>query len=162
MYGVMTWIVAEVKVDADDSRQLATRIAADVRFLPLEAKREIAVASPVAVKARLEELAAFQIWMDISAKSKSSPIVVRAQVVTQNYICFVYLPEACFSVLAKHAPTRSATRKCARFLCDDRIRAFRNAVAHANWSYRNDLQALIYWARKRADKDEPLTRFEVE
>ena len=42
------------------------------------------------------------------------------------------------------------------------MRAFRNAVAHANWTYRADCRALVYWARKGSDPNEPLEQFEVE
>ena len=38
---------------------------------------------------------------------------------------------------------------------------FQNAIAHANWSYRGDFNAIVYWARKGADPQENLERFEV-
>src|SRR5713101_3556353 len=85
-------IVSEIKILEDDSRKLATKIASDVRFLSPDVKAEIAAASPVALRDRLQELRAFQTWMDMVANSNTSPFVVRAQVLTQNYICFVYLP----------------------------------------------------------------------
>lgn len=91
------------------------------------------------------------------------PLVGRARVVTQMYICFVYLPESCFRILAKVAPSGSAARKSAQFLSNNPVRAFRNAFAHANWTYRQpDHAAITYWARKGSEPDEPLERFEVE
>jgi hypothetical protein len=93
--------------------------------------------------------------------SKPHPVVVRAQVVCQNYICFVYLGESCFNVLKKELPPGSAAKKCCRFLTDNPIRAFRNAVAHANWRYLPDFTGLEYWARKGAEPTEPMVRFEV-
>jgi hypothetical protein len=155
-------LVSEIKVSEDDSRKLATKIASDVRFLSRDVKTEIAAASPVALHERLQELRAFQGWMDTVANSDVSPFVVRAQVITQNYICFVYLPESCFSILSKNTPSGSVAKKCAKFLGADRIRAFRNAIAHANWSYRGDFGAVTYWARKGADPNDPLLKFEVE
>jgi hypothetical protein len=155
-------LVSEIKVSGADSRKLGTKIASDVRFLPRDVKAEIAAASPVALRDRLQELRAFQGWMDMVANSNVSPFVVRAQVVTQNYICFVYLPESCFSILSRNAPSGSVAKKCAKFLGADRIRAFRNAIAHANWSYRSDFGAITYWARKSADPNDPLSKFEVE
>jgi hypothetical protein len=155
-------LVSEIKISEDDSRKLATKIASDVRFLSQNVKTEIAAASPVALHDRLQELRAFQGWMDTVANSNVSPFVVRAQVITQNYICFVYLPESCFRILSKNTPSGSVAKKCAKFLDADRIRAFRNAIAHANWAYRSDFGAITYWARKGADPNDPLLKFEVE
>jgi hypothetical protein len=155
-------LVSEIKISEADSRKLGTKIAADVRFLSSDVKAEIAAASPVALRDRLQELRAFQAWMDMVANSTSPPFIIRAQVITQNYICFVYLPESCFRILSKNTPSGSVVKKCAKFLGADRIRAFRNAVAHANWSYRSDFGAITYWARKSDDPNDPLSKFEVE
>jgi hypothetical protein len=154
-------LVSEIKIADQDSRKLATKIASDIRFLPADAKAEIAAASPVPLNDRLKELQAFQGWMDIVHGSHVSPFIVRAQVITQNYICFVYLPESCFRVLSKAAPSGSVARKCAQYLSNSSIRAFRNAIAHANWCYRGDFKAIIYWAKKGNDPGEALVKFEV-
>lgn len=151
----------EVKVLPAAALKLATTVAADIRFLPVEAKLELRASTPVSIADRLAEVQSFQSWMDV-ARTIRSPSITRAQIITQNYICFVYLPESLFRVLAKHCPSGSAARRCAQFLSNNPIRAFRNAVAHANWTYRQDFGALIYWARKGAAPDEPLQRFEVE
>jgi hypothetical protein len=155
-------LTSEVKLTLEMAAKLATTIAADVRFLTREQKAEMRAASPVPLEERLAELQAFQGWMDQAHKVRKNPFVTRAQVLSQNYICFVYLPEACFRVLAKSCPGESAARKCAQFLINNPVRAFRNAIAHANWTYRADYGALIYWARKGSDQSEPLERFEVE
>jgi hypothetical protein len=155
-------LVSDVGISKEDSHKLATRVASEVRFLPASAKAEIAKASPVNLRDRLQELQAFQGWMEIVTNSANvSPFVVRAQVITQNYICFVYLPESCFRIISKSLPGGSVGRKCAKYLSDGRVRAFRNAVAHANWCYRNDFKGITYWARKGVDLDEPLSQFEV-
>ncbi len=154
-------LVSEVKISTTDSVKLGTTIASEVRFLSRGAKEEIAAESPIAVSDRLQELIAFQGWMDTVINSEVSPFVVRAQVITQNYICFVYLPEACFRILSKNLPGGSTTKKCAKFLSNDRIRAFRNAIAHANWSYRADFGGILYWARKGPEPSDPLLKFEV-
>jgi hypothetical protein len=151
----------EVKLTPEMLAKLATTIAADVRFLSSEQKKEIRAASPIPIEDRLAELQAFQGWMDQAKTVKNNPFVTRAQVLSQNYICFVYLPESCFRVLAKSCPSGSAAKKCAQFLSNNPVRAFRNAVAHSNWTYRPDFGALVYWARKGSDDDEPLGRFEV-
>ena len=151
----------EVKISADAATKLATTIAADVRFLPVEAKIELRASTPVAIADRLAEVQSFQSWMDV-AHTVRNPSVTRAQVITQNYICFVYLPESLFRVLAKQCPPGSAAKKCAQFLSNNPVRSFRNAVAHANWTYRQDFGALVYWAKKGAEPEEPIQRFEVD
>jgi hypothetical protein len=155
-------LVHELKVSEEASHKLATTIASEVRFLPVGAKSAIERASPVALRHRIEELQAFQAWMDDLRGKGITPPIVRAQVITQNYICFVYLPESCFTILRKSAPSGSAVRQCAKFLTDDRVRYFRNALAHANWCYRADFGAITYWARKGSEPNEPLSKFEVE
>ena len=100
--------------------------------------------------------------MDLAGSIKGNPYMTQAQVLCQNYMCFVYLSEACFKVLAKRAPTASVTKRCAQFLTDNPVRAFRNAIAHANWRYRQDFRAVVFWARKGVDPNEPLEEFEVE
>jgi hypothetical protein len=142
--------------------KLATTIAADVRFLSADQKAEIRAASPIPLSDRLAELQAFQGWMDHAHTVRNNPYVTRAQVLSQNYICFVYLPEACFRVLSKACPSGSAAKKCAQFLSNNPVRTFRNAIAHANWMYRADFGAIVYWARKGSDPNEPTERFEVE
>jgi len=155
-------LTSEVKLTPEMADKLATTIAADVRFLSAEQKAEIRAASPVPLQDRLDELQAFQGWMDQAHTVRNNPFVTRAQVLSQNYICFVYLPEACFRVLSKVCPSGSAAKKCAQFLSNNPVRAFRNAVAHSNWTYRADFGAIIYWARKGCDPDEALQQFEVE
>lgn len=161
---VATWsarLVSEVKVSEEESRKLATKVASDVRFLPSSFKEEIVRTSPISLEARLQELQAFQGWMDAAASSGPSPFVARAQVITQNYICFVYLPESCFEILSRVAPSGSLTKKCAQYLRNGRIRSFRNAIAHANWRYRDDFKAIAYWARQGGNAGEALMEFEV-
>jgi hypothetical protein len=155
-------LTSEVKLTPEMAAKLATTIAADVRFLSSEQKAEMRAASPVPLEDRLTELQAFQGWMDQARTVRDNPFVTRAQVLSQNYICFVYLPEACFSILVKACPSGSAAKKCAQFLSNNPVRAFRNAIAHANWIYRADYGAIVYWSRKGSDLNEPLERFEVE
>ena len=99
--------------------------------------------------------------MDAVHDLQAAPGVVRAQVIYQNYVCFVYLGEACFRALRQIAPSGSNAKKCCKFLTDNPIRAFRNAIAHANWDYNDDFSGIIYWARKGSDPSEPMSRFEV-
>lgn len=152
---------SRVKLSPEVSKKLATNIAADVRFLSSEHKAAVRTASPVPLEDRLTELQAFQGWMDQAGQIKNNPFVTRAQLLTQSYICFVYLPEACFRILARVCASGSAAKKCSKFLSDNPIRAYRNAIAHANWTYKADFSGIVYWSRKGIDPNEPLERFEV-
>lgn len=144
-----------------ESNHLASTIADEIRSLPPETLRAIVAEDSVGPEARLCEIQGFQMFMDIVGSTKAHPAVVRAQVITQNYICFVYLGEACFRLLRRAAPDGSVTKRCCRLLTDNPVRAFRNALAHANWTYRADFSGLVFWARKGSDPNEALTRFEV-
>jgi hypothetical protein len=152
----------DLRIGPPESNQLATTIAKEVAALSDDAKLRIREASQIPLQIRIEELEAFQGWMDrVHTTSEPSPVAVRAQVVYQNYICFVYLGESCFNVLKRELPPGSTAKKCCRFLTDNPVRAFRNAVAHANWRYLPDFSGLEYWARKGAEPTEPMVRFEV-
>lgn len=151
----------DLKIKPEDTSKIATTIAKEVRWLTIEQKNEIRNASPVNIEKRYEELIAFQAWMDIANNSKIHPAVIRAQIIVQNYICFVYLNESCFRVLKKYLPDGSVSKKCCNFLINNPIRAFRNAIAHSNWSYKDDFTGIQYWSRKDSDPNEALQKFEV-
>lgn len=151
----------ELKVAPNESYVLASTIAQEVRGLSLEAKERVRAASIIPLTARIEELRAFQEWMDLIRQSKPHPAAVRAQVITELYMCFVYLGEACFGVIRKELPTGSATRQCCKFLTENPVRALRNAVAHSNFCYLPDFSGLEFWAKKGADPTEQPSRFVV-
>ncbi len=145
-----------------ESNRLATTIAGEVAALPNDIELRVRESSLIPLSTRTEELVAFQAFWDMIHQSGGPPpSVVRAQVIYQNYICFVYLNEACFSVRRKELPVGSSSRKCCTFLTDNPVRAFRNALAHANWRYLADFSGIEYWARKGADPTERTVRFEV-
>lgn len=81
------------------------------------------------------------------AHSISGPAVNRAQVITQNYVCFVYLREAWFEELGRVMSVGTATACCCQFLLSDPLRRFRNGFAHGNWRYLPDFSGLEFWAR---------------
>lgn len=155
-------LTTQLGLSTEVASKLATHISADVRFLSTDKKNQIRTASPVPIQDRLQELYAFQGWMELASEIKGDPRITRAQAVTQNYICFVYLSEACFRVLSRVSAPGSAAKKCAKYLSDNPIRAFRNAIAHSNWTYRSDFRAIVYWARKGSDPSDPIERFEVD
>jgi hypothetical protein len=102
--------------------------------------------SPIPISCRLDELKAFQAWMDI-AHGAQHPAITRAQVITMNYVCFVYLKESWFEALHEVMATGTATSLCCAFLLSEPLRRFRNAFAHGNWRYLQDFSGLEFWAR---------------
>jgi hypothetical protein len=151
----------EFRVVPPDSNALATTIGREICNLPDDAVRTILSGTHVLPKDRLDELVAFQSFMELARSSPRHPGLRRAQVITQNYVSFVYLGDACFKALREHAPSGTVTRRCCKFLTDNPVRAFRNALAHANWKYKDDFSGLVFWARKGSNPKEPLARFEV-
>lgn len=154
-------LVAAVGLDEQEAAKVATSVAAEVRFLEPVARGQILAVSPVPLRDRLDELRAFQEWMELASKITGSAAVTRAQVITQNYVCFVYLGEACFRALRKASKPGSVTRRCCTYLTSNPVRAFRNSIAHSNWTYAPGFDALMFGARKGSDPNEALLRFDV-
>lgn len=152
----------DVSLQSEECGKVATLVAADVRFLPTEVKNEIREASPVPLRARYDELIAFQAWNDFASSVRGRPEITRAQVIVQNYVCFGYLKDACFEVIAAKAKAGSVAERCARFLTSGAVRDFRNAFSHANWCYNSDFSGLRCWVLEDARKrNGPLKSFEV-
>ncbi len=82
-------LTGELGLNDQEVDRVATLVAAEVRFLESSARGEIFAASPIPLRARLDELGAFQAFMD-GASGSPIPAVIRAQVIVQNYVCFVY------------------------------------------------------------------------
>lgn len=154
-------LAALVGLQVSETGTVATSIAAETRFFGPAARAAIVAASPVPLRDRITELTAFQAFMDYVPRASTNPALTRAQVITQNYVCFVYLSEACFRALLKESKSGSVTRQCCKFLTNNPVRAFRNAIAHSNWTYAANFDGLIFRARKGSDQNEPLTRFEL-
>lgn len=151
----------EVKIKKEDIPILATAFSNEIKNLSEDIRQEIREATPVDIHLRYEELRAFQSYMDITHNRTLHPSEARAQIINTNYICFVYLNESCFRIIKQHLTAGSTTKKCCNYLVNNPIRAFRNAIAHSNWSYKDDFSAILYWARKSSDQNEPLEQFEV-
>ncbi len=150
-----------VGLHEQETGKVAASVAAEVRFLDPASRAGVRNASPVPLGDRLAELRAFQAWMDLASGIGRNAAVTRAQVIVQNYVCFVYLGEACFRALRATSKPGSVTRRCCEYLIGNPIRAFRNAIAHSNWTYAPDFRGLVFWARKGSDPNEALSRFEV-
>jgi hypothetical protein len=138
-------LLREVGLTGDEASKVATLVASDIRFLSPDAKAEIKAASPVQISARIDELLVFQAWMDLAHSLPKHPTIVRAQVIVQNYICFIYLKDACFEVISKQAAPKSVAARCAKHLSRGAVRDFRNAFSHANWQYNSTYTGLECW-----------------
>lgn len=152
----------DVKLTIEQSKKVATLIEREVKELDEKGQAQVIDASPVPLDDRLQELRAFQSWTEEVHDVAGSPHIVRAHVITQNYVCFVYLKDTCFDALRRVMPTRSVTKQCCKFLVNNPVRAFRNAVAHGNWKYLQDFSGIEFWSYKGGKKkDEPIPRWEV-
>lgn len=151
----------DVKIHKNDLDSLATVFLKEITELSPSAKEEIKNSTPVDIELRYEELIAFQAWMDIINNKKAHPAEIRAQIIVTNYLCFVYLNDSCFKILKKYLKAGSTTKKCCNYMINNPVRAFRNAIAHSNWCYKEDFSAILYWAKKGHDPKEPLEKFEV-
>ena len=134
----------DLGVQPADSKALASAIAREVSLISTASKAQLKQGSHVTLRDRLDELVAFQAWADLTG-TKPAPPIARALVLTQLYICFVYLKDAWFRSLRDAMPANSATARVCHFLTTDPVRSFRNAIAHGRWRYRGDFGALEYW-----------------
>lgn len=151
----------ELRIGPVESNALATTLAQEIMAIPKGEIRPLVSGDTMMLSDRINELVAFQSFMDLAHANPGHPGLARAQVITQNYISFVYLGDACFKVLKRCTPSGSVTKRCCKFLTDNPVRAFRNAVAHANWKYKPDFSGLLFWARKGSDPNEAMAQFEV-
>jgi len=143
----------DVGVETKHLGSICTTIYDELRQLSIEKLLEIEIASPVSLKLRVEELTAFNMMMDrVNSQLNKYPEIIRSQVIVQNYIAFVYLKDNCFGVTKKVMPTGTLTRRICKFLLDNPVRAFRNAIAHGNWQYANDFSGIKYYAHKGETK----------
>jgi hypothetical protein len=156
------YLCNDLKIHGVESLCLATTIFNDMlaspnlhEFAATEADEKISFSD------RFNELACYiNFQTQRSAEGELNPLEDRARLVLSNYVCFVYLNESCFLKLCKFTTAGSAARKCFKYLTSNRVRWFRNAVAHANWSVSDG--TITYWSKKGSGDGEPLDRFTVE
>ncbi len=93
----------------------------------------------------VEELKAFQEWMELAHANRTIPAIVRAQVMTELYVAFVWLRDSLMSPIAAVLPEGSVFFRVDKFLRSGARRSLRNAIAHGNWCYLPDFSGLEYW-----------------
>ncbi len=138
---------------------LATTVHDEVAALGEEVHNQLRMSFLIPPERYAEELSAFQGWMDIAHANASNPAVVRAQVMTQLYVAFVWLRDSLMTPIAERAPEGAAVAIVHRFLTTDRRRLLRNAVAHGRWCYLPDFSGLEFWAEP--SPGEAHRRFEI-
>jgi len=146
-------LLSDFALDSIQAKTLSSIIIEEVRGLDEDKKDEITNTSKIPFKDINDEIIAFQNWMDYAKNISNKPFVVRAQVIVQNYICFVYLKDSLFKILKELLPNPKIVGRLCDFLTNDPIYAFRNAFAHANWKYIDDFSGIEFWAREQNKKD---------
>jgi hypothetical protein len=147
-----------LEVPARFSTALPSHVYDEVLLLDEQTHHELRQGLGVSPEEYLEEMAAFQVWMDFANAAKQSPVIVRAQVITQLYVAFVWLRDSLMYPVSEKV-AEGATKLIFNFFKADERNHFRNSVAHGRWTYLKDFTGLQYWD---GPKDKPLTRFTID
>ncbi len=161
LYQFKNRLIKDVKIPEQNVDKVASLISSEIMKNKNSLLKKMEDVTPISIQTRIEELSSFQVMMDTLNNMVPRPEIARSQVVTQNYICFVYLKDTLFDVLKQNAENGSTLKKCTNFLLNNPVRAFRNSIAHGNWKYKADFSGLEFWAHKASIADEPMTKFEV-
>lgn len=149
----------ELKIDKDTINHIATKLAEEINDLSPDDKLEIRNSDLIDLRYRYQEVNAFNMGMNNTFLN--DPAIGRLKMLATNYLAFVYLNESVFNRLYKRMDRDTLTKKCCKFLINNPVRAFRNALAHGNWRFKTDFSGIVYWARKGDQVDEPIVDFEV-
>lgn len=137
--------VAGLNLGNDVSERLASTIYAEVFELGELVHNRLRRAMAVSPEDYLDEMGAFQRWTDIAHGLGSDPVIVRAHVMTQLYVAFVWLRDSLLDPLAAVLAHDAATSHTIAFLRTGERRRLRNAVAHGRWRYMDDFSGLDCW-----------------
>ena len=125
--------------------QIASTVEAEILRLDERSINRLRASMPIPPERYIEELGSFQAWMDLAATSADDPIVVRAQVMTELYVAFVWLRDSVFRPVAAALGSDSTFATIESFLATGSRRRLRNAVAHGRWCYTPDFDGLDCW-----------------
>ena len=119
-----------------------------LRYAPLDeqATNCLRLALIIPPERYVEELTAFQAWMGIATANAGNAPIVRAQVMTELYVAFVWLRDSLIKPIQVHVGPNTAFSALARYLNGGQRRLLRNAVAHGRWCYLPHFGGLEYWA----------------
>lgn len=140
-------------------RCLATTIYAEIKELDETVANHLRLSVLIPPERYVEELSAFQAWMDVAHAKADNPVIVRAQVMTELYVAFVWLRDSLMRPVAAAVSADSTFAAVERFLSSGDRRTLRNAIAHGRWCYLADFSGLEYWAEPTRGR--PHERFEV-
>lgn len=102
-------------------------------------------AIPIPIHDYVEEMAAYQEWLDRHRDADRDPVQVRVQVMTELYVGFVWLRDAIVEPLVAALPSGSTLTKVHSFFGSGDRRRFRNAIAHGRWHYLPDFSGIRCW-----------------
>lgn len=146
---------AGIDVPINARSQLGSSVYAEVAALGEVEHNRLRRMMAVSPEAYLDEMGAFQRWSDIAHDLRADPVIVRAHVMTQLYVAFVWLRDSLLGPAADAVPSHSVTRCVIEFFRTGERRRLRNAVAHGRWRYMADFAGLDCW------DGTPPTHFEV-
>lgn len=138
---------------------LATTIHGEVAGLDEAATTRLRASLLIPPEHYVEELTAFQAWMDLAHANASNAVLVRAQVMTELYVAFVWLRDSVMRATTEVVPRTSAFATVERFLSSGRRRLLRNAVAHGRWCYLAGFAGIEFWSEP--SRGQPHQRFEI-
>jgi hypothetical protein len=130
-------------------QHLATVIYGEASSLIDEQRKRLKADIAIPVTRYIEEMVAFQAWMEIATTLRKEPAIVRAQVITQLYVSFIWLRDSLLEPVSAMLPG-TVTRTTIEFLSTGRRRHLRNAVAHGRWTYLPDFGGLEAWNKGHA------------
>lgn len=146
-------------LSAETWSKLATTIHDEIAALDELTIRQLRADVLIPPERYLEELDAFQRWMEIAHANRSNPVIVRAQVMTELYVAFVWLRDSLMTPLGAALPDGSAFSAVERFLRAGTRRRLRNAIAHGHWCYLPDYSGLEFWSELH--RGQPHERFVI-
>ncbi len=138
---------------------LATTIHDEIVGLDEAVTNQLRLSVLIPPERYVEELTAFQAWMDIAHTNADNPVIVRAQVMTEIYVAFVWLRDSLMKPTAAAVSDQTTFATIEQFLSSGRRRTLRNAIAHGRWCYLPDFGGLEYWAEPT--RGQPHQRFEI-
>lgn len=157
------YLINKVEISVEHVERIGTIIEEEVSMLKQNQIEKIKKHSPVELKNRYEELLAFQRMMDyIRLNDIKEPGLIRSQVITQNYISFVYLKDSFFRALKNETPEDTVIYKCCDFLTSGRVRKLRNSIAHGNWNYLSCFTGIEFWDYLSGKEKNGYEKFEIK
>ncbi len=133
---------------------LATSIAREVLALDEHESNELQLQMPVPPERYRVELEAFQAWLSLAELAVDNPVIVRARVMTELYVSFVWLRDSLIGPVAKQTGN-GIISQISDFLNGNTVRRLRNSIAHGRWTYNEDFSGLDCW------DGNPLNHFSV-